>query len=126
MTTRNQSIYINPSTRDWEVEDGDLKMDTTQHSDIAFHLALEYGSSAVNPAAGNKIWTIRKLASNVPSQAEEYCRAAIQPRVDDGSVTNVEAAAETQHGWTLAWEVGYKVVGDEGRTLNLTAKDAVP
>jgi phage gp46-like protein len=123
MTTRYQSFLIDAQAQDFVVEDGDLVMDEDQHSDIAHALALQFGSSAVNPTAGNKVWTIRKLGNTVPVQAQEYCRAAIQPRVDDGTVTDVEVDAEVQHGWTLAWEIGYRTKGDERKTIDLVAKD---
>jgi len=123
MATRYQSFLIDAQAQDFVVEDGDLVMDEKQHSDIAHTLALQYGSSAVNPTAGNKVWTIRKLGNVVPVQAQEYCRAAIQPRIDDGTVTDVETDAEVQHGWVLAWGIGYRTIGDERKTIDLIAKD---
>jgi phage gp46-like protein len=124
VATRYQSFLIDAQAGDLVVENGDLKMDTEQHSDIAHALGLRHGSSAVNPTAGNKVFTIRKLSNTVPEQAVEYCRAAIQPRIDDGTIAEIEITAETQLGWILAWEVGYRQKSAERTVLNLIAKDA--
>jgi phage gp46-like protein len=126
LNERWQSPKINTKTHDFEFEDGDLVMDDTPHSDIAFALGTVRGSIPVNPDFGNKVFTIRKLTGVVPIQAEEYCREVIDKFRDEGVVKDIQIAAEVQGGWLLAWEVAYELDGDERRVVNLTAKEAGP
>lgn len=123
---RQQSPYIDPVLRDFVVENGDLVMDTTQQSDVLQSLGLEYGSSAVDPECGCKIYTIRKAMGIVPEQARKYLTEALQARIDDGRVSEIDVNAEFQGYNVLAWEVSYTDESNERIVLLLPIGEAVP
>jgi phage gp46-like protein len=123
---RIQGPYIDPLTKDEVYEDGDLKMDETQHSAVLHSLALKHGSSKVDPDAGNKVWNIKKAMRVVPEQARLYNQEVLQPRIDDGRIKDFEVDAEIQGQHVLAWEVGYVDASDERFVLKMANKDMVP
>lgn len=125
-TDRRQGPYIDPVTRDFVVTDGQLVMDETQQSAVLLSLALEYGSSAANPTGGCKIYTIRKALGIVPELARQYVQEALQGRIDDGRITDVDVAAEFQGGRVLAWEVSYVDASNERVVIALPTGAGVP
>lgn len=125
MTTRIQSPYFDAARRDLVYEDGDLKADSTQMSDLAIVLGTKHGTATADPSYGNKVWTITKLGNVVPEQARQYCRETVQGRIDSGRISDVQVDAEVQGGWLLAWEVGIVFGPDEVIPLTLLAEDNV-
>lgn len=123
---RVQSLYIDADTMDFVYEEGDLKTDSTIRSNVLHQLALRKGSSASNPDGGNDVFNIRKALAVVPDQAKTYCRDALKQWIDEGRIGNVVVDAEIQHGWILAWEVGYEDQSGERIHLTLDTSHAVP
>jgi len=126
LTDRRQGLYIDPIIRDLVVENGDLKMDETQQSAVLLSLALEFGSSAANPTGGCKIYTIRKALGIVPELARQYVQEALQGRIDDGRIDDVEVAAEFMGPTILAWEVSYTDKTSEHVVISLPTGAGVP
>lgn len=124
-TTRIQSPYFDAHRRDLVYEDGDLKADETQMSDLAILLGTKHGSATADPSYGNKVWTIEKVGTVIPEQARQYVREALQGRIDSGRLNDVEVDAEVQGTWVLAWEVGLVFGPDEVVPLTLPAEDNV-
>ena len=106
--------YIDPTTKDYVVENGSPRADSTHVSTAVFLLSLRYGSSAVAPELGNRIYDeLDKLTDDAPRRAERFAILALRPLTRTRAITELDVEASVEDG-TLCLEVAF------------TDKDGVP
>jgi phage gp46-like protein len=123
---RIQSLYIDPETRDFEYENGELTTDATVQTSVLWRVALEYGSSISSPEAGSKVWQIRKATTTVPQQAIDYINQALEPLVNEEAITDVFVEAELSGQFILGWSVSYEDASAERVVIDFPAEYAAP
>lgn len=91
MTCR--SPYIDPTTGDYQLVNGERREDLSPTSEVVLALRTKRGSSAIAPWFGSRLHQIRKINGATKRLAEAYAREALQHLVDRGVLPGLTITA---------------------------------
>lgn len=85
--------WIDPITRDYVVERGGPRTDSTRAAKVYLRLATRRGSCAVNPSLGSRLHLITRSGRGVIQRAEAYALECVEDMVRAKEIRNVVATA---------------------------------
>lgn len=86
--------WIDPETRDYVVERGGPRGDSTRAAKVYIQLATRRGSCAVNPKLGSRLHLITRTGRGVVQRAEAYALECVEDMVRAREIRDVTAVAE--------------------------------
>lgn len=107
--------YIDPTSRDFVIENGVSKADPTLGTTVALLLSLERGSCAWAPELGSRLYTLRHATERAAVLAKAYAAEALVPLRRQGRLPGLVVLA-TVYGTTLRIEVAWKAA--DGRRVD--------
>lgn len=93
--------WLNPTTADYQpTAAGDLARDPADGLANAVYLRLmtPLGSWWADPALGSRLHELQraKATDGIDQRAQEYCRIALQPLLDDGRAQAIDISTQLQ------------------------------
>jgi phage gp46-like protein len=85
--------WIDPKTRDYVVERGGPRSDSTRAAKVYLRLATRRGTCAVNPGLGSRLHLIKRTARGVTQRAEAYALECVEDMIRAREIREVTAAA---------------------------------
>lgn len=87
--------WQDPITRDYVIERGAPRHDSTHVSDVARRLATQRGTVPTLPHFGSRLHRISKMVKNVGRLAVNYAREALADLVHSRAIRDLEISATT-------------------------------
>lgn len=88
-TLAHVSRLIDSKTRDWVMEKGQRKLDSTPSSQVLFFMALKHKSSAAFPNMGSRFHLIDKVTEDIDVVLQQEVDRCLEPLTSTGVVKDV-------------------------------------
>ena len=105
---RKERRWIDPQTRDYVVEDGDLKQDYGFTSQVVLALATRLGNCLVMPNFGSRLHEVRRADEQGRMLTEKHAIQALQHLTSKFSGLTVTASISTERPGVIELEVSGK------------------